>query len=108
MSKLKLGPIAEDKPVKITLDLPGALHRDLSAYAEALGRESASPSSTPKSSSFRCSNGSWQPTEGSPRRAEIANERNPDCRPARSDEPMQTPSSAFGSQTRGQRKKTPK
>ena len=37
MTKLKLGPIAEDKPVKITLDLPGALHRDLMPM-EALGR----------------------------------------------------------------------
>lgn len=48
MSKLKLGPIAEDKPVKISLDLPGALHRDLSAYAEALGRESGQPAIDPK------------------------------------------------------------
>lgn len=34
MSKLKLGPIADDKPVKLTIELPGALHRDLIAYAE--------------------------------------------------------------------------
>lgn len=40
MTKLKLGPIADDKPVKVTLELPAALHRDLAAYAEALGRES--------------------------------------------------------------------
>lgn len=32
MTKLKLGPITEDRPVKVTLDLPGALHRDLVAY----------------------------------------------------------------------------
>lgn len=42
MSKLKLGPIAEDKPVKITLDLPGALHRDLSAYADYLNGQHVS------------------------------------------------------------------
>jgi hypothetical protein len=36
MSKLKLGPIPDDKPVKIALELPAALHRDLAAYAEAL------------------------------------------------------------------------
>src|SRR3546814_5992807 len=39
MTKLKLGPITEDKPVKVTIDLPGALHRDLVAYADALARE---------------------------------------------------------------------
>jgi hypothetical protein len=40
MTKLKLGPIIEDKPVKITVDLPGALHRDLVAYAALLAKES--------------------------------------------------------------------
>lgn len=39
MTKLKLGPIVEDKPVKVTVELPAALHRDLIAYAEILGRE---------------------------------------------------------------------
>ena len=39
MTKLKLGPIEDDKPVKVTLDLPAALHRDLVAYGQALGRE---------------------------------------------------------------------
>jgi hypothetical protein len=39
MGKLKLGPLADDKPVKVTLELPAALHRDLIAYADALGRE---------------------------------------------------------------------
>lgn len=39
MAKLKLGPIAEDKPVKVTLELPTPLHRDLVAYAEVLARE---------------------------------------------------------------------
>ncbi|MEP7455982.1 DUF2274 domain-containing protein [Phyllobacterium sp. SB3] len=34
MTKLKLGPIANDKPVKVTLALPAALHSDLIAYAE--------------------------------------------------------------------------
>lgn len=37
MTKLKLGPIEDDKPVKITLELPAALHRNLVAYAEILG-----------------------------------------------------------------------
>ena len=30
-----------DKPVKVTIDLPAALHRDLVAYAQALARETA-------------------------------------------------------------------
>ena len=39
MAKLKLGPIANEKPVKIALELPAVLHRDLTAYAEALAAE---------------------------------------------------------------------
>lgn len=38
MTKLKLGPLADDKPVKVNLELPAAVHRDLVAYAEMLGR----------------------------------------------------------------------
>ena len=34
MTKLKLGAIADDKPVKVTLELPAQLSRDLAAYAE--------------------------------------------------------------------------
>ncbi len=33
MAKLKLGRLIEDKPVKISVELPGSLHRDLVAYA---------------------------------------------------------------------------
>lgn len=39
MPKLKLGPILDDRPVKLTVELPADLHRDLVAYAEALARE---------------------------------------------------------------------
>jgi hypothetical protein len=39
MPKLKLGPILDDRPVKLTVELPAELHRDLIAYAEALSRE---------------------------------------------------------------------
>lgn len=39
MGKLKLGPLEDDKPVRIALELPATLHRDLLAYAEILGRE---------------------------------------------------------------------
>ena len=47
MTKLKLGPIADDKPVKVALELPAALNRDLMAYAEILGRESGQASADP-------------------------------------------------------------
>ena len=39
MPKLKLGPLVDEKPVKLTVELPAQVHRDLLAYAEALGRE---------------------------------------------------------------------
>jgi hypothetical protein len=39
MTKLKLGAIADDKPVKVSVELPAAVHRDLVAYAEVLARE---------------------------------------------------------------------
>jgi hypothetical protein len=43
MTKLKLGPIIEDKPVKMTVELPGALHRDLVAYAALLADATGEP-----------------------------------------------------------------
>ena len=46
-SKLKLGAIADDKPVRLTVEIPAALHRDLVAYAEALGRETGQSISEP-------------------------------------------------------------
>ena len=47
MANLKLGAIPDDKPVKLTVELPAAVHRDLVAYAEALGRETGQPISDP-------------------------------------------------------------
>ena len=38
MSKLKLSAIEDDRPVKLTIELPAAVHRDLAIYAEALGQ----------------------------------------------------------------------
>lgn len=40
MTKLKLGPLADDRPVKLTVELPAAIHRDLVAYASAHAAES--------------------------------------------------------------------
>ena len=42
MAKLKLDQLEDDKPVKLTVELPAQLHRDLVAYAEVLGRENGS------------------------------------------------------------------
>lgn len=39
MSKLRLGPIIEDRPVKVTVELTGALHRKLSEYATIHAKE---------------------------------------------------------------------
>ncbi len=47
MAKLKLGAITDDKPVKITVELPGTVHRDLLTYAEALARETGRQISDP-------------------------------------------------------------
>lgn len=47
MSKLKLGPLPDDKPVKVTVELPASVHRDLVAYAEVLGRETGQAAADP-------------------------------------------------------------
>lgn len=38
MTKLKIAALMDDKPVRITVEIPAAVHRDLVAYAEVLGR----------------------------------------------------------------------
>jgi hypothetical protein len=37
--RLKLGPLADDKPVKVTIELPATLHRSLVAYADYLNSQ---------------------------------------------------------------------
>jgi hypothetical protein len=39
LAKLKLGTILDERPVRLTIELPAAVHRDLVAYGNALGRE---------------------------------------------------------------------
>ena len=39
MAKLKLGVIADERPVKLTVELPASVHRDLVAYGQLLARE---------------------------------------------------------------------
>ena len=58
MTKLKLGPIPDDKPVKLTVDLPAELHRDLIAYGEILGR-GRNLTNTKTLVSFKPNNGSF-------------------------------------------------
>lgn len=47
MTKLKLGAIPDDKPIKMTLELPASLHRDLVAYAGVLAHETGQPVADP-------------------------------------------------------------
>ena len=47
MSKLKLGTIENDKPVKLTIEIPASVHRNLVAYAEAIGQESGQSAPDP-------------------------------------------------------------
>ena len=47
MPKLKLAEIFDDKPVKVTLELPAKLHRDLAVYAQVLGRETGNSITDP-------------------------------------------------------------
>ena len=46
-SRLKRGAIADDKPVRLTVEIPAVLHRDLVAYAQVLGRETGKSISEP-------------------------------------------------------------
>ncbi len=47
MAKLRLRAPNNDKPVKVTVELPATVHRDLVVYAEILARESSQPISNP-------------------------------------------------------------
>lgn len=48
MTKLKLGPLSDDRPVKLTVELPATVHRDLLAYAAALAAETGGSPVTPE------------------------------------------------------------
>jgi hypothetical protein len=47
MTKLKLGPLVDDKPVKVSIEVPAVVHRDLATYAEVLGRTTSQSVSDP-------------------------------------------------------------
>jgi hypothetical protein len=40
MARLKIGAIADDTPVKLSVVLPAPIHRDLVSYAQAMSKES--------------------------------------------------------------------
>jgi hypothetical protein len=46
-TKLKLGTIVDEKPVKVTLERPATLHRDLVAYAAILAPDTQQPVTDP-------------------------------------------------------------
>lgn len=48
MTKLKLGPLVDDRPVKLTIELPAVVHRDLAAYATALAAETGGQAVAPE------------------------------------------------------------
>ena len=60
MAKLKLGIIPEDKPIKLTIELPATTHRDLLAYAEVLVQQTGQAITNPARLIARCWFGSWQ------------------------------------------------
>jgi hypothetical protein len=39
MAKLRLTSVPDDRPVKLTVELPALVHRDLAAYAEVFTRQ---------------------------------------------------------------------
>jgi hypothetical protein len=45
--KLKITALPDDKPVKVAIELPATVHRDLAAYADILSRESGQSISDP-------------------------------------------------------------
>ena len=47
MAKLRIAGLTEERPVKVTLELPASVHRDLVAYAEILGQQNGHPINDP-------------------------------------------------------------
>lgn len=53
VAKLELGAIADDRPVKLTVELPAAVHRDLLAYADYLNSQHVSVALTEGGDAWR-------------------------------------------------------
>ena len=67
MTKLKLSALEDDKPVKVTVELPAAIHRDLVAYAQILARASGQTTIEPAKLIAPMSADLWQRIERSQR-----------------------------------------
>lgn len=48
MAKLRLGPLRDDKPTKLAVELSGNVFRDLQSYAAALAAETGDTAITPE------------------------------------------------------------
>lgn len=46
-AKLKLSAVPDEKPVKLNIELPAEVHRDLVAYAEVMSRDSGGTAPEP-------------------------------------------------------------
>jgi hypothetical protein len=53
MKKLKLGPLVNDRPVKLNVELPASVHRDLVAYADYLNSQHVSVALTEGGDTWR-------------------------------------------------------
>jgi hypothetical protein len=53
MVKLKLAALSDEKPVKVALELPASLHRDLLAYADYLNSQHVSVALTEGGDAWR-------------------------------------------------------
>jgi hypothetical protein len=47
MAQLKIATLPDDKPIKLALELPAVVHRDLVAYAEILARHNGNAVADP-------------------------------------------------------------
>lgn len=48
MTRLKISSLQDDKPIKLTLEIPAHLHRDLLVYCNILAREEGEKSASPE------------------------------------------------------------
>ncbi|CCD93507.1 conserved hypothetical protein [Bradyrhizobium sp. ORS 375] len=47
MPKLKISTLPDEKPVRVTVELPAIVHRDLLAYAKLLSQDAGQPAPDP-------------------------------------------------------------